>query len=126
MSESADYGEVFAALQKANADVDMGCVLAADGKVLFIAGAWDLTADAEKVLKTWKEHGPRIEIQGTGYSVLRSEPESLVSTNLSRKGSVVGSITKGGNFFIAHLVPVSVEQAGKDYIDVARAAAKMK
>jgi len=39
---------------------------------------------------------------------------------------VVGSITKGGNFFIAHLMPTSVEQAGKDYIDVARTAAKMK
>ncbi len=126
MSGNANYGELFAALQKANANVDMGCVLAADGKILFIAGGWDVTADAAKLLQTWKEHGPRLEIQGIGYSVLRSEPESLVSTNLSRKGSVVGSITKGGNFFIAHLLPTSVEQAGKDYIDVARTAAKMK
>jgi len=126
MSGTSDYGELFAALQKANPNVDMGCVLDPGGKVLFTAGGWDLTADAEKVLKTWKEHGPRLEIQGTGYSMLRSEPESLVSTNLAKKGSVVGSITKGGNFFIAHLLPTSVEQAGKDYIDVARTAAKMK
>ncbi|NMC05587.1 MAG: hypothetical protein GYA24_10255 [Candidatus Lokiarchaeota archaeon] len=123
---SENYAEIYETLKKENADVDMGCVLAADGKILFNSGAWDLTADAAKLLKTWKEHGPRIEVQGTGYSVLRSEPESLVSTNLARKGSVVGSVTKGGNFFVAHLVPVSVEQAGKDYMDVARAAAKMK
>jgi hypothetical protein len=123
---SENYGEIYETLKKENADVDMGCVLAAEGKVLFTAGTWDVSADAAKVLKVWKEHGPRIEIQGTGYSVLRSEPESLVSTNLAHKGSVVGSITKGKNFLIAHLVPVSVEKAGKDYMDVARAAAKMK
>jgi hypothetical protein len=123
---SEHYGEIYEALKKENADVDMGCVLAGDGKVLFTAGGWDVKAAAAKVLQTWKDHGPRIEIQGTGYSVLRSEPESLVSTNLAKKGSVVGSITKGKNFLIVHLVPVSVEKAGKDYIDVARAAAKMK
>jgi hypothetical protein len=123
---SENYGELFASLHKANANIDMGCVLTVDGKVLFTAGGWDVSADAVKVLKTWKEHGPRLEIQGTGYSMLRSEPESLVSTNLAKKGSVVGSITKGGNFFITHLLPTSVEQAGKDYIDVARTAAKMK
>jgi hypothetical protein len=123
---SENYGEIYETLKKENADVDMGCVLTAEGKVLFTAGTWNVAADAAKALKTWKEHGPRIEIQGTGYSVLRSEPESLVSTNLARKGSVVGSITKGKNFFIVHLVPVSVEKAGKDYMDVARAAAKMK
>ncbi len=126
MSGIESYGELFAALKKANPNIDMGCVLAADGKVLFTAGSWDLTADATKVLKTWNEHGPRLEVQGIGYSMLRSEPESLVSTNLARKGSIVGSITKGGNYFIAHLMPTSVEQAGKDYIDVARTAAKMK
>jgi hypothetical protein len=121
-----NYAEILAELRKQNAHVDMGCVLSPDGKILFVAGGWDLAADGASVMKAWKEHGPRLVIQGIGYSVLRSEPESLVSTNVAKKGSVVGSVTKGGNFFIAHLVPTSIEAAGRDYLDVARSAAKMK
>lgn len=123
---SERYADVFAELQAANGNVEKGCLLDPSGTILFTAGDWDASADAKQVLDAWLSHGPRLEIQGTGYSILRSEPEQLVSKNIAGKGSVVGSITKGGNYLIAHLGPCSTEQVGRDYLDVARAAAKMK
>nr|MDO8114122.1 hypothetical protein [Candidatus Sigynarchaeota archaeon] len=96
-----NYADVFAGLLKQNPHVDKGVVLNPEGTVLFVVGNWDPSSDAKNLLKIWREHGPRLEIQGTGYSVLRSEPEQLVSTNLAKKGSVVGSITKSRNFLVA-------------------------
>jgi hypothetical protein len=123
---SANYAEVFAELQGQNPRVDKGCVLNPDGEVLFIEGDWDLTNDGKQVLQTWLDHGQRLEIQDTGYSVLRSEPEQLVSSSVIKKVSVVGSITRDSNYFIAHLAAAGSDQVGRDYLDVARAAAKMQ
>jgi len=123
---SGNYAEIFAELQELNPRVDEGCVLNPEGEVLFTEGGWDLTDDGKQFLQTWLAHGPRLEIQGTGYSVLRSEPEQLVSSNVIKKESVVGSITRDANYFIAHLAAASSDQVGRDYLDVARAAAKMQ
>ena len=123
---SEQYASVFTELQNQNANIEKGCLLSPAGDVLFSAGDWDVSGDAKALLEAWLNHGPRLEVQGTGYSILRSEPEQLVSKNIAGKGSVVGSITKGGNYLIAHLGPCSTEQVGRDYLDVARAAAKMR
>ncbi|HME55830.1 MAG TPA: hypothetical protein VKM55_26735 [Candidatus Lokiarchaeia archaeon] len=123
---SSNYGEVFAELQEQNPRVDKGCVLSPEGDVLFIEGDWDLTDDGKQLLQTWLEHGSRLEIQAMGYSILRSEPEQLVSSNVIKKESIVGSITRDANYFIAHLAAASSDQVGRDYLDVARAAAKMQ
>ena len=123
---SGNYAEIFAELQSENPRVDEGCVLNPDGEVLFTDGGWDLTEDGKQVLQTWLEHGPRLEIQGMGFSVLRSEPEQLVSSNVIKKESVVGSITRDANYFIAHIAAASSDQVGRDYLDVARTAAKMQ
>ncbi|MFX0099432.1 MAG: hypothetical protein ACFFCS_07605 [Candidatus Hodarchaeota archaeon] len=122
---SENYSSVYDDLKAENANVDQGCVLDPDGNVLFLGGDWDPSADAKELLDQWLNHGPRLTVQGTGYSILRSEPEQLISMNLAGKGFVVGSVTKAGNYLIAHLVPVSAEQAGRDFMDVARAAAKI-
>jgi len=126
MKMSSNYGEVFAELQEQNPRVDKGCVLSPEGDVLFIEGDWDLTDDGKQLLQTWLEHGSRLEIQAMGYSILRSEPEQLVSSNVIKKESIVGSITRDANYFIAHLAAASSDQVGRDYLDVARAAAKMQ
>lgn len=122
---SVDYASVYEELKAANANVEQGCVLDPDGNVLFIGGDWDPSADAKALLEQWLNHGPRLSVQGTGYSILRSEPEQLISMNIAGKGFVVGSVTKAGNYLVARLAPVSAEQAGRDFMDVARGAAKI-
>ncbi len=98
---SEDYRRIFADLKAANQLVQKGCVLDASGNILFTEGEWDLSSNGKQVLDAWLKHGPRIEVQGLGFSVLRSEPEALVGKNIAGKGNVFGSITKGGNYFIA-------------------------
>lgn len=76
-------------------------------------------------METWLARGPRVEIQGTGFSVLRSEPEQFIAKNVAGKGNLAGSITKGGNYLVAFISPEALK-VGEDYFDVARAAGKMK
>ena len=122
---SEDYKGIFADLKASNQLVQKGCVLNASGTVLFTEGDWDLSSNGTQLLDTWLKHGPRIEIQGLGFSILRSEPEALVAKNVAGKGNVFGSITKGGNYFIAFVGPGESE-LGLNLVDVARAAGKMK
>ncbi len=122
---SEDYRRIFADLKAANQLVQKGCVLDASGNILFTEGEWDLSSNGKQVLDAWLKHGPRIEVQGLGFSVLRSEPEALVGKNIAGKGNVFGSITKGGNYFIAFVGPGESE-LGLNLVDVARAAGKMK
>ncbi|MHA1748433.1 MAG: hypothetical protein ACTSYF_07290 [Promethearchaeota archaeon] len=123
---SEDYGKLFQELKNQNDHVEKGCVFDGSGKILFNEGDWDPAADIKNVLDVWTNHRPRIEIQGVGFSVLKSEPENLVAKNVTGKGSIVGSITKEHNYFIVKLPNLSTEQVGRDSIDVARCAAKMK
>ena len=122
---SGNYQEIFDNLKVECENVIGGCTTDPDGNILFVAGEWDPQEDAKAILDTWLQHGPRISVQGTGFSVLRSEPEALVAKNVTGKGSVLGSITRGGNYFFAICKPTDAEQMGRDLFDVARAADKM-
>ncbi|MHA1683411.1 MAG: hypothetical protein ACTSUE_20905 [Promethearchaeota archaeon] len=122
---SMNYEEVWVELKGTNDNVEECCVLDGGGNLLFTSGGWDLSADGGTVVKAWLNRGPRIEIQGIGFSVLRSEPEQFISKNVAGKGSVVGSITKTGNYLLVKLKPTTSERVGRDFFDVARAAAKV-
>ncbi|MHA1369429.1 MAG: hypothetical protein ACTSWN_11530 [Promethearchaeota archaeon] len=122
---TVDYSKIFGELQKQNSYVKKGCVADRDGNIIFKTDNWDPSSDMKIVIDTWLSHGPRIEVEEIGYSVLRSEPEQLITTNVTKKGSIVGSITKSGDYFIAWLSP-DAGDVGMVFMDVARAAAKME
>ncbi|MBD3188889.1 hypothetical protein GF325_18830 [Candidatus Bathyarchaeota archaeon] len=122
---SVDYESLYDELKKSNDNVEQCAVLEENGTLINSSSGWDLSEDGKQLIETWLAHGPRIVIQEIGFSVLRSEPEQFIARNVSGKGAIVGSITKSGNYLVVKLSPSSAERMGRDFIDVARYAAKM-
>ena len=123
---SENYAEVFEELKQQNENVLEGCVMDEAGGIVFSSSEWIAAEEVVSVLDAWSNHGQRVEIAGMGFSILRSEPEALVSKNVASGNSILGSITKGKNYFIAQLGPMPSESIGRMLFDVARAADKME
>ena len=79
-------------------------VLSLDGEILFKSEEFQLSdEEAKAILKAWKENEPALMFQSNRYVVLKNDEIQLAAKNIARgKGNIVGSITKEGDFIIAH------------------------
>ena len=79
-------------------------VLDSNGNILFKSGDFQLTSEeAIKILKAWKEKEPALMFQGSRFAILKNDEIQLAAKNIvGGKGNIVGSITKEGDYLIAH------------------------
>lgn len=79
-------------------------LLSAEGKILFKSGDFPLTDDeAKKILDTWKNKEPALVFQNSRFATLKNDEIQLAAKNITGgKGNIVGSITKEGDYLIAH------------------------
>ena len=74
------------------------------GEVLFKSEEFLLPAEeAKSLLKAWKEKEPAIIFQDSRYAILKNDEIQLAAKNITGgKGNIVGSITKDGDYLVAH------------------------
>ena len=79
-------------------------VLSLEGEILFKSEEFQLSnEEAKTILKAWKEKEPALIFQSNRYAILKNDEIQLAAKNIvGGKGNVVGSVTKGGNYLIAH------------------------
>jgi len=81
-------------------------LLGSDGAVIFQSPP-DFSLDSEEVkglLKSWKEKEPSINFQSNRYAILKNDEIQLAAKNIAGgKGNIAGSITKEGDYLIAHI-----------------------
>ncbi|MHA1490579.1 MAG: hypothetical protein ACTSRI_13105 [Promethearchaeota archaeon] len=79
-------------------------LLSAEGKILFKSGDFSLTDDeAKKILDTWKNKEPALVFQNSRFAILKNDEIQLAAKNITGgKGNIVGSITKEGDYLVAH------------------------
>ena len=75
-----------------------------DGNVKFKSEDFQLSdEDAKGIIKTWKEKENAIMFQGSRFAILKNDDIQLAGKNIAQgKGNVVGSITKDGDYLVAH------------------------
>jgi len=62
--------------------------------------------EAKSLLKSWKEKEPSLNYQNSRYAILKNDDIQLAAKNIAGgKGNIAGSITKEGDFLIAHISP---------------------
>ena len=78
--------------------------LSPEGEILFKSEDFLLSnEEAKAILKAWKENETALMFQGNRYAILKNDEIQLAAKNIvGGKGNIVGSITKEGDFIIAH------------------------
>ena len=79
-------------------------VLNPEGEILFKSEEFQLSdEEAKAILKAWKDKEPALMFQSFRYAILKNDEIQLAAKNIvGGKGNVVGSITKEGDYVIAH------------------------
>jgi len=79
-------------------------LLNSEGEVIYKSEDFTLTSDeAKAILKAWKEKEPAIIFQGLRFAILKNDEIQLAAKNITGgKGNIVGSITKEGDYLVAH------------------------
>ena len=79
-------------------------LLNSDGGVVYKSGDFQLSnEDAKAILTSWKTKEPAIMFQNTRFAVLKNDDIQLAAKNIGGgKGNIVGSITKEGDYLVAH------------------------
>ncbi len=79
-------------------------VLSPEGEILFKSEDFQLSnEEAKAILKAWKENESALMFQGNRYAVLKNDEIQLAAKNIvGGKGNIVGSVTKEGDYIIAH------------------------
>ncbi len=79
-------------------------VLSPEGEILFKSEDFQLSnEEAKAILKSWKENESALMFQGNRYAVLKNDEIQLAAKNIvGGKGNIVGSVTKEGDYIIAH------------------------
>lgn len=78
--------------------------LDSNGNILFKSGDFQLTGEeAKEILKAWKEKESALMFQSSRFAILKNDEIQLAAKNIvGGNGNVVGSITKEGDYLIAH------------------------
>ncbi len=121
---TVNYADHVKQLLAANPTIDKAAIVTLEGQVLFQTKNWDVSNDIKKLLADWTAMAAFIVLCDIRYSILQCTPERLVSTNVGKKGHLVGATTSEGHLFLTHTSPDGNYQAS--YMDTARAAAQMK
>ncbi len=79
-------------------------VLSPEGDILFKSEEFQLSnEEAKAILKAWEENESALMFQSNRYAILKNDEIQLAAKNIvGGKGNIVGSITKEGDYIIAH------------------------
>ncbi|MHA1913874.1 MAG: hypothetical protein ACW986_00390 [Promethearchaeota archaeon] len=79
-------------------------LLNSEGNVVFKSGEFQLTDhEARAILTAWKTKEPALLFQGSRFAILKNDEIQLAAKNIGGgKGNIVGSITKEGDYLVAH------------------------
>ncbi len=79
-------------------------LLNSDGEVVYKSGDFQLSnEEAKAILTAWKTKEPAIMFQNNRFAVLKNDDIQLAAKNIGGgKGNIVGSITKQGDYLVAH------------------------
>ena len=79
-------------------------LLNSDGEIVHKSGDFQLSNEQGKsILTAWKTKEPAIMFQNTRFAVLKNDDIQLAAKNIGGgKGNIVGSITKEGDYLVAH------------------------
>ena len=79
-------------------------LLNSDGEVVYKSGDFQLSnEEAKAILTAWKTKEPAIMFQNTRFAILKNDDIQLAAKNIGGgKGNIVGSITKEGDYLVAH------------------------
>ena len=79
-------------------------VLDSNGNVLFKSEDFQLSdEEAKAILKAWKEKESALMFQNLRFAILKNDEIQLAAKNIvGGKGNIVGSITKEGDYLLAH------------------------
>ncbi len=89
---------------KENEAVEEVFLLDKSGTIKFKSGDFQLSEDEAKgIIKTWTEKDNALMFQGNRFAILKNDDIQLAGKNIAQgKGNVVGSITKDGDYLVAH------------------------
>jgi hypothetical protein len=78
--------------------------LDSEGNLLFKSEDFEFSnEEAKAILKAWKEKESALMFQNSRYAILKNDEIQLAAKNIvGGKGNIVGSITKEGDYLIAH------------------------
>ena len=79
-------------------------VLNKEGEIVFKSEEFPLTNEETKlILKAWKQKEPSLTFQNLRFAILKNDEIQLAAKNIAGgKGNIVGSVTKEGDYLIAH------------------------
>lgn len=79
-------------------------LLDSKGNILFKSSDFSLTADeAKALLNAWKTKEPAITFQNSRFAILKNDEIQLAAKNIGAgKGNIIGSITREGDYLVAH------------------------
>lgn len=79
-------------------------LLDSNGEILFKSEEFSLSNEGAKaMLVAWKQKEPALNFQDYRFAILKNDDIQLAAKNIAGgKGNIVGSITKGGDYLIAH------------------------
>ena len=79
-------------------------LLNSNGDVVYKSEDFQLTNEESKaLLSAWKTNEPAIMFQNNRFAVLKNDEIQLAAKNIGGgKGNIVGSITKEGDYLVAH------------------------
>ncbi len=75
-----------------------------EGNIVYKSGDFPLThEEAKAIFNAWKTKEPSLTFQNHRFAVLKNDDIQLAAKNIGGgKGNIVGSITKEGDYLIAH------------------------
>jgi hypothetical protein len=79
-------------------------LLDSNGEILFKSEEFSLSnEEAKAMLVAWKQKEPALNFQNYRFAILKNDDIQLAAKNIAGgKGNIVGSITKSGDYLIAH------------------------
>ncbi|MBY8983460.1 MAG: hypothetical protein KGD65_00170 [Candidatus Lokiarchaeota archaeon] len=79
-------------------------LLNSEGDITYKSGDFQLTnEDAKAILTAWKTKEPAVMFQNYRFAVLKNDEIQLAARNIvGGKGNIIGSITKEGDYLVAH------------------------
>ncbi|TKJ24050.1 MAG: hypothetical protein CEE42_11590 [Promethearchaeota archaeon Loki_b31] len=79
-------------------------LLDSNGEILFKSEKFSLSnEEAKAMLVAWKQKEPALNFQNYRFAILKNDDIQLAAKNIvGGKGNIVGSISKDGDYLIAH------------------------
>jgi hypothetical protein len=75
-----------------------------EGDIVYKSGDFQLSSEeAKSILSAWKSKEPALMFQTHRFAILKNDEIQLAARNIvGGKGNVVGSITREGDYLVAH------------------------